>query len=512
VSQVLIDPVSSSSNPNVRAPSRSDQKGDSDDFRALVDSNTNAAASATAQPYDRSRSTRPAQNSAQNDNRSPDTSRSHSTTRDDRTSSQQRTQDRSSGSQVQSSSADKTSKAKNQSDKADKRRDDSDSQNPVTTSDGSNANAAAAAQNAPATSPTTDSTPATSDTATTASNDLTPAVTTDTTAAQGTPISSEQDGQSQPADPSAQQPAITVPVTAIPVVLSATPAIAAPAVAETPVQNSQIGSVKGVTKAGAPPVNAQAAAQQLAAGPQAAGDQAQSAQANGDSPAAASDGDGNGDGNGQTKPGVTVAAKADAAQIASSGEREHAGAGSQTLQPDSSFQSLLNLQSPPQIQQPQTGNFTVTNAGPTGSAQALTATVPLNGIAADIAAKATAGNTSFQIRLDPAELGRIDVRLEVDKHGQVTSHLTVEHPATLDLLRNDAPRLQQALENAGLKTGDSGLQFSLRDQSSQNRNDQGNQQQNSHRVIISEDVPVARVASTNYSRAWSSSSGVDISI
>ena len=76
------------------------------------------------------------------------------------------------------------------------------------------------------------------------------------------------------------------------------------------------------------------------------------------------------------------------------------------------------------------------------------------------------GKSRFEIRLDPAELGRIDVRIDIDRHGQVTSHLTVERPETLSMLRQDANQLQRALDNAGLSTGNSGLQFSLRDQSS----------------------------------------------
>ena len=137
----------------------------------------------------------------------------------------------------------------------------------------------------------------------------------------------------------------------------------------------------------------------------------------------------------------------------------------------------------------------------------------VNGLAADIALRAAGGNSRFEIRLDPADLGRIDVRLDVDKHGNVTSHLTVERPATLDMLRNDAPRLQQALEDAGLKTGDSGLQFSLRDQSSSGRDGDNGSGRNSQRVVIAEEDTIpAQVAGRTYGRMLGSSSGVDIRI
>ena len=76
--------------------------------------------------------------------------------------------------------------------------------------------------------------------------------------------------------------------------------------------------------------------------------------------------------------------------------------------------------------------------------------MPLSGLALEIAASANSGKSRFEIRLDPADLGRIDVRIDVDRNGQVTSHLTVEKPETLSMLRQDAPQLQRALDDAGL--------------------------------------------------------------
>lgn len=92
--------------------------------------------------------------------------------------------------------------------------------------------------------------------------------------------------------------------------------------------------------------------------------------------------------------------------------------------------------------------------------------VPIAGVAVEIAAQALAGKNRFEIRLDPPELGRIDVRLDVDRDGRVTSRMVVERPETLHLLRRDAPQLERALQDAGLKTGDNAMQFSLRDQGS----------------------------------------------
>ena len=139
--------------------------------------------------------------------------------------------------------------------------------------------------------------------------------------------------------------------------------------------------------------------------------------------------------------------------------------------------------------------------------------MPLSGLALEIAVSAQSGKSRFEIRLDPADLGRIDVRIDVDRNGQMTSHLTVEKPETLSMLQQDAPQLQRALDNAGFKTGDGGLQFSLRDQSSSGQNNGNETGRNAQRLVISdENIQPASVTGRTYGRMLGSSSGVDISV
>jgi flagellar hook-length control protein FliK len=83
-------------------------------------------------------------------------------------------------------------------------------------------------------------------------------------------------------------------------------------------------------------------------------------------------------------------------------------------------------------------------------------------VAFEVARQFEAGNTRFQIRLDPADLGRIDVKLDLDKSGTVSAHMFVERPETLDLMMRDQRALQQALQQAGLDSGKTSLEFSLR--------------------------------------------------
>ena len=91
----------------------------------------------------------------------------------------------------------------------------------------------------------------------------------------------------------------------------------------------------------------------------------------------------------------------------------------------------------------------------------------LTALAVTIAAKSQDGTKHFDIRLDPPEFGRIDVRMSVDDAGKAQAHLTADKPQTLELLQRDSGTLQRALKDSGVDVGNSGLQFSLRGQERQ---------------------------------------------
>ena len=141
-----------------------------------------------------------------------------------------------------------------------------------------------------------------------------------------------------------------------------------------------------------------------------------------------------------------------------------------------------------------------------------TATVPVAGLAVEIAAQARAGKNRFEIRLDPPELGRIDVRLDMDKDGNVTSRLTVERPDTLDLLRRDAHQLERALNQAGLKTGDNALEFQLRDQGFANNDNKRENARDGTQVIIPDDEATVLEAKRGYGRLLGLGNGLDIRV
>ena len=77
------------------------------------------------------------------------------------------------------------------------------------------------------------------------------------------------------------------------------------------------------------------------------------------------------------------------------------------------------------------------------------------------------GSTRLTVNLEPAELGRVEVKLDMDKDKNVTATIVVDRPATLDLLQRDAKQLERALQDAGLQTNDGSLSFSLRNSAGQ---------------------------------------------
>ncbi len=136
--------------------------------------------------------------------------------------------------------------------------------------------------------------------------------------------------------------------------------------------------------------------------------------------------------------------------------------------------------------------------------------VPLNNIAVHIASQASAGHQRFTIRLDPPELGRIDIRLEIGRDGQTLTHLAVEKPETLDLLRQDSRQLERALNNAGLDSRNGSLSFSLKDDS------QGKQQAGSSQSDGTPDADENHIEQEGdepvITRTLNMNSGLDISI
>ena len=93
-------------------------------------------------------------------------------------------------------------------------------------------------------------------------------------------------------------------------------------------------------------------------------------------------------------------------------------------------------------------------------------------IAVQIQSAMQNGTNRLTVDLQPAELGRVEIKLDVDKDKNVTATVVVDRPGTLDLLQRDSKALERALQDAGLQTNSGSLSFSLRDSGGQGGNAQ----------------------------------------
>lgn len=83
-------------------------------------------------------------------------------------------------------------------------------------------------------------------------------------------------------------------------------------------------------------------------------------------------------------------------------------------------------------------------------------------VAREIVRRFNGQTTSFDLRLDPPELGRVEIRLDVTRDHRVTAVVSADNPQALTELARHARELEQTLQAAGLELADNGLSFDLR--------------------------------------------------
>ena len=106
-------------------------------------------------------------------------------------------------------------------------------------------------------------------------------------------------------------------------------------------------------------------------------------------------------------------------------------------------------------------------------ANAAFANDTLPAFTAQISRNFAAGQDSFNVRLNPSELGRVDVRVINNDDGTVSTQIRVERSETLDLFQRDIRALERTLQQSGVKLGSDGIDLSLKD----NGADQGGNSQ-----------------------------------
>jgi hypothetical protein len=81
------------------------------------------------------------------------------------------------------------------------------------------------------------------------------------------------------------------------------------------------------------------------------------------------------------------------------------------------------------------------------------------------------GATRLTVRLDPPELGQVQVRIERPPEAPARVEITVEKPETLTLLLRDQPQLQRALDQAGVPAEGRSVTFHLAAQEAAQRSE-----------------------------------------
>lgn len=83
-------------------------------------------------------------------------------------------------------------------------------------------------------------------------------------------------------------------------------------------------------------------------------------------------------------------------------------------------------------------------------------------IGVEIARHVAAGRNEVLIRLSPAEMGRVDVRLSFDDKGTLHAAVSADSHVALDMLRRDAGDLGRSLADAGIAADHSSFSFDSR--------------------------------------------------
>lgn len=83
-------------------------------------------------------------------------------------------------------------------------------------------------------------------------------------------------------------------------------------------------------------------------------------------------------------------------------------------------------------------------------------------VAASLIRSAQSGeNQTLQLKLNPPELGRIEVHMHFTKDKTMKAHMVIEKPETMLMLQRDAQVLERALQEAGMDSGGGNLSFEL---------------------------------------------------
>jgi hypothetical protein len=87
--------------------------------------------------------------------------------------------------------------------------------------------------------------------------------------------------------------------------------------------------------------------------------------------------------------------------------------------------------------------------------------LPVDEVPARIVRTAEGGGRQLQVRLVPAELGRLDIRLDFDGDKGLRIYVRADNDQTLELLQRHGHQLERALQQSGFDIGRDAIRYDL---------------------------------------------------
>jgi chemotaxis protein MotD len=106
--------------------------------------------------------------------------------------------------------------------------------------------------------------------------------------------------------------------------------------------------------------------------------------------------------------------------------------------------------------------------------------------AARLAMRAVGGATKFEMRMDPPQLGRIEVKMEMTSDNRVQAVMIVENPEVLQDMQKNADSLRRALMREGFDMGSNDLEFQLEQENSEADSHQDDSQEPVDKQVLAQ--------------------------
>lgn len=160
------------------------------------------------------------------------------------------------------------------------------------------------------------------------------------------------------------------------------------------------------------------------------------------------------------------------------------------------------------------------DASPIRMMQAVPSMIAENGSPAEqlrvtITQAFQAGMDRVIVQLEPAELGRVDVRLDLSSDGRAQILIQADNRETLDLLQRDARLLERALQEAGIDADAQTMDFNLsqgRDEDEQSGTEDANQYVNELSPEVGGDAATSTMEPLTGHYTLSIAQGLDIKV